>query len=587
MIFTPNYFQKYTAEIIDVKHNIDFDQTYYYDLNGDGISEKIQIGYNQVKKNIRIQHYNLEGKVYDQWMPRGNWLVYPKPIFGDYNNNGYAEIYCLSIDADSIFLSVKELMLENGLEIKNRFICKAGTFDNNENDVVDWGGKLMDINDDDFDEYVFFIHAGFSKFPRNTIAYYIINDSVAMSPLSASAFDIRLQFMDLNGDGVEEITGLIGSSENIHYEIPYTDSATWLMVIDPRTMNFHFPPLRFDVGIGSWIKPIFYNINDQKYIASTIYSNSAEKGINYIQLKLFAGNGKLIKEKNINKSEISRIVFINPENDKNNTYYLMDDFGNIYTTDTSLRLSLYYEPDFDNIGSSLHTYTLLDINDDGKNEVLVMAGNKKNSQKYLTIYSDKLEDALAIELPESKTYNNYHTSIINDGTADSPILLLQVGNYAYKIVYRKNPYYLFKYPAYTIVYVLLFVIFWLLQHIQNKYAQRKFKEEKKLIQQQMALSKKQLEPHFMLNTLNSIGHMFYQENKDDAQYYFGRFASLIHRSLKYANKTETTLREELEFIRDYLVLQQRRYDNLEYIITADEAIDLDSIFIPHSLVYTS
>jgi LytS/YehU family sensor histidine kinase len=81
--------------------------------------------------------------------------------------------------------------------------------------------------------------------------------------------------------------------------------------------------------------------------------------------------------------------------------------------------------------------------------------------------------------------------------------------------------------------------------------------------------------------------MYENERKDDARYYFGKFSSLIHRRLKYADKTETTLAEELAFVRDYLILQKRRFnDDLEFSIEADEAIDLEKIKIPHSLIYT-
>jgi LytS/YehU family sensor histidine kinase len=132
----------------------------------------------------------------------------------------------------------------------------------------------------------------------------------------------------------------------------------------------------------------------------------------------------------------------------------------------------------------------------------------------------------------------------------------------------------------------LFLLFWLLQKGQNSIAARQMEEEKKLTKQQMALSKKQLEPHFMLNTLNNIGNMFAKEEKEDAQYYFGKFASLLHRGLMYADKTETSLFDELGFVRDYLVLQQRRYDDLSFKIEASEKIDLESVLIPHSLIYT-
>ena len=126
-----------------------------------------------------------------------------------------------------------------------------------------------------------------------------------------------------------------------------------------------------------------------------------------------------------------------------------------------------------------------------------------------------------------------------------------------------------------------------MQKMQKKLVQRKFETEKKLIRRQMALSKRQLEPHFMLNTLNNIGFMFAKENKDDAQYYFGRFASLIHRGLKYADQVETTLSEELEFVKDYLILQKQRFEGeLKTTIEAEDEIDLNTIKIPHSLIFT-
>lgn len=394
----------------------------------------------------------------------------------------------------------------------------------------------------------------------------------------------KIFYHDLNGDGVEEITGQVNSPENIHYPMPYTDSASWLMVIDPLKMDFHFPPKRFDAGIGSWVSPVFYGANNKKYIAATIYSSSAKKGIDYLQIKLYDANGKLLKENNIAQSEVWNLVFINPLNENDNSFYLMDNFGNIYQTDTSLRLSLFYKPGFQNTRVSI-LQSFIDADGDGENEMLFFGGSKK-AKIYLLIYRQNLKEAIADYLPESKNFNAPHINIIYDGSNESPFLFLQTGNNAYKIKYRKNPYFLLKYPVYLVGYLMLFLMFWLLQRVQTRYAHRKFEEEKRLAKQQMALSKRQLEPHFMLNTLNNIGQMFAAEKTEDAQYYFGKFASLIHRGLKYADKTETALKEELAFIRDYLVLQQRWYDDLEFIIEADEAIDLDEILIPHSLVYT-
>ena len=50
---------------------------------------------------------------------------------------------------------------------------------------------------------------------------------------------------------------------------------------------------------------------------------------------------------------------------------------------------------------------------------------------------------------------------------------------------------------------------------------------------------------------------------------------------------ETSLGEELKFVRDYLILQKKRLDDdLNFTIEADENIELNNIKIPHSLIFT-
>lgn len=586
LYFTPDYFEEYSAEIINTEDLVNLSKTFYYDMDGDGISEKVKTDYHNTAEYARLQLKNLSNDFYNQWLPKGNWLLFYKPIFGDYNNNGFSEIYYLTIEADSIFMNINELMLEGGLNINNRFICKAGTFNNGKTDIVDWGGKLMDINSDGFNEYVFSILGGFSKFPRNTFAYYINSDSLIISPPSASGLRDHIKYMDLNGDGVDEITGNISSPENIHYQLPYTDSSAWLMVIDPLKMDFQFPPIRLNIGIGSRVSPEFYNINGKKYIAVSVYSNLAKSGFNYLQLKLFDINGKLLKSKNISNSYIKRIAFVNPDIKNVNRYYLIDKKANIYWADTSLNLKLFNKSDLEDVIIYIYNYSLLDVDGNGDNEVLFFGVNKRG-EGLLQIYTQNLKVATSIVLPEVKYANDYHYCLIKEGTADSPYLMVQASNMVYDIKYRKSPYYYFKYPAYLAAYFILYLFFWLLQKAQNKLALRRFETERQLMQQQLTISKNQLEPHFMLNTLNNIGYMFSKENKEDAQYYFGRFASLIHRGLKYADKTETSLFEELEFVKDYLILQKRRFnDELEFTIAAEDNIDLSKIKIPHSLIFT-
>jgi len=585
LIFSlPDNFQKYSADIISVENKPNYHNVYYQDLNGDGISELIETKYNSgdINKDISVQHFNIDRKIFDQWYVKGNWLGFYKVYFNDFNKNGFKEIYFLSIYKDSIFLNVNELMLENGLIIKNKYICRAGTFENSLNDVRDIDATFMDIDGDSYDEFIFAISGGFSKYPRNTFRYNIIDDKLTMSPKSASGFSREFSLMDINGDGLEEITAAIGSPENIHYEIPYSDSSSWLMVINPKTMDFLFPPKRFKLGIGSEIKPLLTELKGKRYVAVSTTSNSAKQVNTYNELILFDNQGTLQNKRQIRNDNFKNITFFNTKQ-KNDNFYLINNDGSIYKTDLNLDLTEVLK--LDNNISSIYYYNnyVVDIDGDGKQEYIFIGANNLAQYKLL-IYNSELSNCLSIDLGEVSSLSNWNLNTISKN--DDNMFMVQTNTYVYLIDYHESPYYPLKYPAYISAYLLLFLLFWLLQKGQNSIAAKAMEEEKKLMKQQMALSKKQLEPHFMLNTLNNIGNMFAKEEKDDAQYYFGKFASLLHRGLMYADKTETSLFDELEFVRDYLVLQQRRYDDLSFNIESSDKIDLESVLIPHSLIYT-
>lgn len=580
----PDYFKKYSAEIISVENKPKYTNVYYQDLNGDGRTELIETKYNSgdINKDISVQHFNIDRKIYNQWYAKGKWLDFYKAYFNDYDNNGFKEIYFLSIYKDSIFLNAKELMLDDGLLIKNRFVCLAGTFENSLNDIRDIDATFMDTNGDGYDEFIFAISGGFSKFPRNTFRYNIIDDNLTMSPKSASGFSREFSLMDMNGDGLDEITAAVGSPENIHYKMPYTDSSSWLMVINPKTMNFLFPPKQFKLGIGSETKPFLTELKGKKYIAISTTSNSAKLDSISNELIVFDNQGILLSKKQIRKENFRNITFFNVK-EKNDNFYLINNDGSIYKTDLNLELTEVLKLDINITSIYYYNNYVVDIDGDGKREYIYIGANNLAQHKLL-IYNSELSNCLPVDLTELRSLSNWNLNIINSN--DEKLIMIQAGTYVYKIDYHESPYYSLKYPAYISMYLLLFLLFWLLQKGQNMIAAKAMEEEKKLMKQQMALSKKQLEPHFMLNTLNNIGNMFAKEEKEDAQYYFGKFSSLLHRGLLYADKTETTLLEELEFVKDYLSLQQRRFEMFYFTIEASEEIDLDSILIPHSLIYT-
>lgn len=580
MYFSPNYFQKYKAEVIESKSYVETTKVYFHDLDGDTLSEKLHVNYDKNELVPEIVYFDDKYRVIGQWNLRGNWLANQKLFFGDYDHNGFKEVYCFTRVNDSIFLNSMELLLNSGFKLEERFICTTRFFNGDMNDTYVVSGSMIDIDKDGFDEFVFILWAGLSHQPRNIFAYYLKSDSLVTSPQSASGYVEAIDFLDLNNDGIEEITGFIAAPENIKYPLPYTDSSAWLMVTDPANKSdFLFPPIEFKQRYSS-VNPVFYHAKNKKYIACVFDDNSNEN----FWLQLYSNKGELLKKTSVSKLKHRNLRFLNQNFVNDEKLYLIDNRGTIMVTDTTLQLEQLSSLDIEGLFVNIRISQVIDIDNDGKNEIVFSASIKANEK--LLIIRSNLKDYNLVDLPDSK-FTGYWRIDKRIKKDTKPVLVFQADGIVYQIMYTKSKYYLLKYPAYFAAYLLLFLVFWGLQKLQNIIAKRRYEIEKQLMTQQLTISKNQLEPHFLLNTLNNIGFMFSKENKDDAQFYFGRFASLIHRGLQYADQVETTLYEELRFIDDYLVLQQNRFDKeLEYCIEADEMIDLKKIKIPHSLVYT-
>ncbi|WP_147377192.1 sensor histidine kinase [Mangrovibacterium diazotrophicum] len=93
----------------------------------------------------------------------------------------------------------------------------------------------------------------------------------------------------------------------------------------------------------------------------------------------------------------------------------------------------------------------------------------------------------------------------------------------------------------------------------------------------------QMNPHFMYNCLNSIQNLVQQKRSDEAQTYISKFASLIRDVLKYSDKEEITLAEELNVIENYVSLENLRFD-IDFRTHLDEQVDIYAVFVPPLLL---
>jgi two-component system, LytTR family, sensor kinase len=130
-----------------------------------------------------------------------------------------------------------------------------------------------------------------------------------------------------------------------------------------------------------------------------------------------------------------------------------------------------------------------------------------------------------------------------------------------------------------------------INELEFKYeAERRRKEAELLRLQATGLQLKalraQMNPHFMFNALNSIQNYINADNREFAAKYLAKFAKLMRSSLEYSESEIISLENEIEFLTDYLYINQklRFEDKLQYKITVDEEIEDDLMGVPTMIV---
>lgn len=102
---------------------------------------------------------------------------------------------------------------------------------------------------------------------------------------------------------------------------------------------------------------------------------------------------------------------------------------------------------------------------------------------------------------------------------------------------------------------------------------------------EMKALRAQMNPHFIFNSINSIGDYFLKNNDGTATEYTAKFAKLMRMILENSEKKEVTIDEDLQALELYLQLEQLRMNHkFAYSITVDESIDKHNTFIPPLLL---
>lgn len=133
--------------------------------------------------------------------------------------------------------------------------------------------------------------------------------------------------------------------------------------------------------------------------------------------------------------------------------------------------------------------------------------------------------------------------------------------------------------ALVIVFFLIIIIGFLF------YIQQKRKEENRKLKIKQQLFRSQMNPHFIFNALNSIKNFFLNNEKNKAADYLVDFSQLMRQVLEGSIEDLKTLDSELLLVKNYLNLQQLRFNNaFHFEVIIDNKVDAESVLFPTMLL---
>lgn len=97
--------------------------------------------------------------------------------------------------------------------------------------------------------------------------------------------------------------------------------------------------------------------------------------------------------------------------------------------------------------------------------------------------------------------------------------------------------------------------------------------------------RREMNPHFIFNSLNSVNQFISQNKELEANKYLSSYSNLMRNMMENSNKDFVTISNEINQLKKYLDLEHLRFqDKFDYEITVDDTIDTEVTFIPNMII---
>ncbi|MGN7865866.1 histidine kinase [Chryseobacterium sp. 22458] len=143
-----------------------------------------------------------------------------------------------------------------------------------------------------------------------------------------------------------------------------------------------------------------------------------------------------------------------------------------------------------------------------------------------------------------------------------------------ELIRKKNVFNYSLIAALILLTGLIFIIFRTLKKVQTK--------NKKIALQSL---RREMNPHFIFNSLNSVNHFISTNNELEANQYLTKFSKLMRGVMENSTEDFIPFQQELDLLQNYLALEKTRFaDKFDYEIEVDENLNLQSQQVPGMLI---
>ncbi|SIR13016.1 histidine kinase [Chryseobacterium sp. RU33C] len=97
--------------------------------------------------------------------------------------------------------------------------------------------------------------------------------------------------------------------------------------------------------------------------------------------------------------------------------------------------------------------------------------------------------------------------------------------------------------------------------------------------------RREMNPHFIFNSLNSVNHFIATNNELEANQYLTKFSKLMRGVMENSTEDFIPFQQELDLLQNYLALEKTRFaDKFDYEIDVDESLNMQNLQVPGMLI---